>query len=141
MEFPLKIIAANENETVELAREFANILKKGDVVSLIGDLGTGKTFFVKSLVSVFGNENVSSPTFAIVNVYDSEIRINHFDFYRIKKIEELYDIGFTDYLNDDEAITLIEWADLFPSILPEHKFEIKINYIDDSKREFIIQSL
>ena len=141
MEFPLKIIAANENETVELAREFANILKKGDVVSLIGDLGTGKTFFVKSLISVFGNEDVSSPTFAIVNVYDNQFRINHFDFYRIKKIEELYDIGFTDYLNDDEAITLIEWADLFPSILPEHKYEIKINYIDDSKREFIIQSL
>ena len=141
MEFPLKIIAADENETTELAKKFSEVLKQGDVVSLIGDLGTGKTFFIKNLVRALGYSDASSPTFAIVNVYENKFRINHVDFYRIKKIEELYDIGFVDYLNDEEAITFIEWADLFVQILPEHRYEIKIKYIDDNKREFIIESL
>ena len=141
MEFPLKIIAADENETIELAKKFSEVLKQGDVVSLIGDLGTGKTFFIKNLVRALGYSDASSPTFAIVNVYENKFRINHVDFYRIKKIEELYDIGFVDYLNDEEAITFIEWADLFVQILPEHRYEIKIKYIDDNKREFIIESL
>ncbi len=141
MEFPLKIIAADENETIELANKFSEVLKQGDVVSLVGDLGTGKTFFVKNVVRVLGNSDASSPTFAIVNVYENKFRINHVDFYRIKKIEELYDIGFVDYLNDEEAITFIEWADLFSQILPERRYEIRIKYIDESKREFIIESL
>lgn len=141
MKFPNKIITTNENETADLAKKFSEVLKQGDVVSLIGDLGAGKTFFVKNVLSAFGNNNVSSPTFAIVNVYENKFIISHFDFYRIKKIEELYDIGFDDYLNDEEAITFIEWADLFPQILPKHRYEIKINYVDDNKREFIIDSM
>ena len=141
MEFPLKIITADENETSELARKFSRVLKQGDVISLIGDLGTGKTFFVKSIVSTFGNDDVSSPTFAIVNIYENKFRINHFDFYRIKKVEELYDIGFVDYLNDGETITFIEWADLFSEILPTNRYEIKIKYIDETKRKFTINSL
>lgn len=138
MEFPLKIITTNENETTEVAIKFSKILKQGDVVSFIGDLGAGKTFFVKSVLSEFGHGDVSSPTFAIVNEYKNKFQISHFDFYRIKKIEELYDIGFDDYLNDEEAITFIEWANLFPQILPKHRYEIKIKYLGNSKREFII---
>lgn len=141
MKFPLKIIVADENETAELAKKFSEVLKQGDVISLIGDLGTGKTFFVKNVVHALGYSDASSPTFAIVNVYENKFRINHFDFYRINKIEELYDIGFEDYLNDEEAITFIEWADLFPQILPECRYGIKIKHIDDYKREFIIESL
>lgn len=141
MKFPQKIITTNENETADLAKKFSEVLKQGDVVSLIGDLGAGKTFFVKNVLSTFGNNNGSSPTFAIVNVYKNKFIINHFDFYRIKKIEELYDIGFDDYLIDGEAITFIEWADLFPQILPKHRYEIKIKYISDNKREFIIDSI
>lgn len=141
MEFPLKIVAADETETINLAKKFSGVLKPGNTVALIGNLGTGKTFFTKNVIAAFGNSEVSSPTFAIVNVYETKFKIYHFDFYRIKKVVELYDIGFDDYLADSDAITFIEWADLFPEILPEHRFEIKINSIDETKREFIIESL
>lgn len=137
----MKIITADENETSELARKFSEVLKQGDVISLIGNLGTGKTLFVKNVVSAFGDDDVSSPTFAIVNIYENKFRINHFDFYRIKKVEELYDIGFVDYLTDGETITFIEWADLFSEILPTNRYEIKIKYIDETKRKFTINSL
>jgi len=141
LKFPLKIVAADETETIDLAKKFSGVLKPGNTVALIGDLGTGKTFFTKNVIAAFGNSEVSSPTFAIVNVYETKFKIYHFDFYRIKKVGELYDIGFDDYLADSDAITFIEWADLFPEILPEHRFEIKINSIDETKREFIIESL
>lgn len=141
MDFPFKIIVNNETETIELAKKFSKVLQPGDIVTFIGDLGTGKTFFTKSIVAAFGNSEVSSPTFAIVNVYETKYRVYHFDFYRIKKVAELYDIGFDDYLSDSDAITFIEWADLFPEVLPEHRFEIKIQYISETKREFIIESL
>ncbi len=139
MEFPLKIVVESENETIELAKQFSKVLQPGNIVSLVGDLGTGKTFFTKSIVTAFGNSDVSSPTFAIVNVYKTKYKIYHFDFYRIKKIGELYDIGFDDYLSDSDAITFIEWADLFPEVVPEHRFEVKISYINETKREFIIE--
>lgn len=141
MEFPLKIVVADETGTVDLAKKFSEVLKPGDTVALVGDLGTGKTFFTKNVIAAFGDSEVSSPTFAIVNVYDTKFRIYHFDFYRIKKVGELYDIGFDDYLADSDAITFIEWADLFPVILPEHRFEIRINYVDETKREFVIELL
>jgi len=141
LEFPLKIVAADETETINLAKKFSGVLKPGNTVALIGNLGTGKTFFTKNVIAAFGNSEVSSPTFAIVNVYETKFKIYHFDFYRIKKVVDTYDIGFDDYLADSDAITFIEWADLFPEILPEHRFEIKINSIDETKREFIIESL
>ena len=141
MEFPLKIVVADETGTVDLAKKFSEVLKPGDTVALVGDLGTGKTFFTKNVIAAFGDSEVSSPTFAIVNVYDTKFRIYHFDFYRIKKVGELYDIGFDDYLADSDAITFIEWADLFPVILPEHRFEIRINYVDKTKHEFVIELL
>ena len=141
MELPLKIIVADETQTKKLAKEFSGILKPGDVISLIGDLGTGKTFFVKNIVAMFGQSNSSSPTFAIVNVYEGKYKVNHFDFYRIKKLGELYDIGFDDYLNDDEAITFIEWADMFEEILPKNRFEVTIDFIDITKREITISKL
>lgn len=141
MKLPLKIIAENENQTKDLAKEFSKVLNQGDVISLIGDLGAGKTFFVKSVLAEFGELNVSSPTFAIVNVYEKNIRINHFDFYRIKKIDELYDIGFSEYINDEESIIFIEWADMFEEILPNRRYEVTIKSIDISKREFTIKKL
>lgn len=138
MKFPQKIITADENETAEVAAKFSEVLKQGDVVSLIGDLGAGKTFFVKNVLSAFGNNNGSSPTFAIVNVYENKFRINHFDFYRIKKIEELYDIGFEEYLIDNLSITFIEWAEMFEEILPSNIYRIEITYANNSTREIKI---
>ena len=83
-------------------------------------------------------ENVTSPTFSIVNTYEAEAKINHFDFYRIKKIEELYDIGFEEYLIDNSAITFIEWAEMFDEILPTNILRITITHLEDFKREIKI---
>ena len=138
MILPFSTIVNSEEETVQLATTFAAILKAADIVALTGDLGTGKTFFVKSVLKYFGIEEVTSPTFAIVNTYSGDVQINHFDFYRIKKVVELYDIGFEEYLSDSSAITFIEWAEMFEEILPKNIYRIDLKYIGKSKREITI---
>ncbi len=138
MEFQNPILVNSENETTALAEKFSLSLNGSEVIILNGNLGAGKTFFIKKILYKFGIENSTSPSFAIVNEYQGKFKIYHFDFYRIEKINELYDIGFNDYLNDSEAITFIEWGNLFPKILPKKRIEIEIEIIDDTKREFKI---
>jgi tRNA threonylcarbamoyladenosine biosynthesis protein TsaE len=130
------VIVKSEVETKKLAREYAAGLAAGDIIVLNGNLGTGKTFFIREVSGYFGVTSVSSPTFALVNEYEGRIKIYHFDFYRINKIEELYDIGFEDYLKDTDAIIFIEWGNLFPEILPAKRKEIQIKTIDEKLRTF-----
>ncbi len=122
------------SELDKFSSEISQIIKKGDIIVLEGNLGSGKTTFVKSICLNYGIENVVSPTFAIVNEYYSKFTIFHFDFYRIKKIEELYDIGIEDYLNNSEAVIFIEWAELFPQILPKEYIKITIQFNDKEER-------
>jgi len=136
MEFPCEKISNSESDTEKIALEFFQELKAGDVVVLNGQLGTGKTFFIKRIAEALGVNNANSPTFAIVNEYNSEPKIYHFDFYRINKVNELHDIGIEDYLSDSEAITFIEWGELFPEVLPARRFEIIIEEIENEKRKF-----
>ncbi|MDA3861031.1 MAG: tRNA (adenosine(37)-N6)-threonylcarbamoyltransferase complex ATPase subunit type 1 TsaE [Melioribacteraceae bacterium] len=138
MQLPFSTIVNSEDETTQLATTFAATLKAGDIVAFTGDLGTGKTFIVKSIAKYFGIEDVTSPTFSIVNTYDEKVKINHFDFYRIKKVEELYDIGFDEYLCDNVAINFIEWAEMFEEVLPLNIYRIVITHLSDSKREIKI---
>jgi len=140
MELPFKKVVNSEEGTAEIAKDFAKILKGGDVVALNGELGAGKTFFVKQLVKQFNITYVSSPTFALVNEYHGDLKVNHFDFYRINEIRELYDIGFEEYLNSESEINLIEWADLYKEILPKHRIEINIKMNEDFSREISIES-
>ncbi|AFH49622.1 Putative kinase [Ignavibacterium album JCM 16511] len=136
MDFPCKLISNSEEETRQLALEFLKVLKSGDVVVLNGELGTGKTFFIKKITEALGIHNANSPTFTLVNEYQGKVRIYHFDFYRINKEAELHDIGLEDYLADTEAITFIEWGELFPDVLPQKRFEIKIEEIENEQRKF-----
>ncbi|MBI5663117.1 MULTISPECIES: tRNA (adenosine(37)-N6)-threonylcarbamoyltransferase complex ATPase subunit type 1 TsaE [Ignavibacterium] len=138
MNFPCERISHSEEETKLIAEEFLSVLKPGDVVVLNGDLGTGKTFFIKKITEALGITKANSPTFAIVNEYESgqDTRIYHFDFYRINKVAELHDIGLEDYLADDEAITFIEWGELFPEVLPHKRYEIKIEEVSNEQRKF-----
>ena len=128
------VILNSEEDTGNLAKEYAGILKNGDCVVLNGELGVGKTFFVKRLVECFGIAKSSSPSFALVNVYEGEKIINHFDFYRIKSDEELFDIGYNEYIGDTDSITLIEWGNLFPDVLPEERIEMNFNFNPDMSR-------
>jgi tRNA threonylcarbamoyladenosine biosynthesis protein TsaE len=134
--FPSKIKSRNESESTLLAKDFINSFKIGDRIVLNGNLGSGKTFFIKAALSSIGIKNVNSPSFAIVNEYQKDFHIYHFDFYRLKNSSELFDIGWQDYLNDDDSIIFIEWGNRFPSILPEVRIEINIEILIGTEREF-----
>jgi tRNA threonylcarbamoyladenosine biosynthesis protein TsaE len=130
-------ISKNLSDTDKFAEEIKLSLKAGDVIALTGNLGSGKTYLVKKIAEYFGVDNSSSPSFAIVNEYHGDIKIYHFDFFRINKITELYDIGFEEYFNDN-AIIFVEWAEMFPDIIPADCFKINIEIINGDQRKFTI---
>ncbi|MHB1686050.1 MAG: tRNA (adenosine(37)-N6)-threonylcarbamoyltransferase complex ATPase subunit type 1 TsaE [Ignavibacteriaceae bacterium] len=136
MDFPYTKKVFTEEDTINLAGEFVNSLSAGNVIVLNGNLGAGKTFFIKHALKIFGINNVNSPTFAIVNEYSGKFKIYHFDFYRVNNLAELFDLGINDYLNDDRAITFIEWGNLLQVVLPKKRFEININLNEDFSRDF-----
>lgn len=136
MGFPFLRESKSEADTNEIALEFSQMLHDGMVVSLNGNLGTGKTFFIKRVLEVFDVRNANSPTFAIVNEYSGKKNFYHIDFYRINSEKELHDIGIEEYFSDDEAITFIEWGNLFPNILPKQRTEINITMLNNELRKF-----
>ena len=136
MKMPFTKKVYTEEETKDLALNYSSLLKEGDIVVLNGNLGAGKTFFIKSILNKYNVENANSPTFAIVNEYSGDKRFYHFDFYRIEQESELYDIGFDEYMNAPDAIKFIEWGGLFSEILPRKRKEINILLNDDLTREF-----
>jgi tRNA threonylcarbamoyladenosine biosynthesis protein TsaE len=119
-----KQISKSADKTVALGREFAAHLKSGDVIGLKGDLGSGKTQFVKGICSYFGiDDDVNSPTFIIANQYQGTnpaggemIKINHLDLYRLKKASDIESLGMDNYF-DGESITLIEWSEMMEEYL------------------------
>ena len=117
----------SERETWELGEEMGRAALKGQVYSLTGDLGVGKTVFTKGLAAGLGiTEPVVSPTFTIVQVYEEgRLPFYHFDVYRIGDVEEMEEIGYEDYIYGG-GVSLIEWADLIEEILPEHYTQIRI---------------
>ena len=117
----------SERETYELGLAMGREARPGEVYTLIGDLGVGKTVFTKGLAAGLGRkEPVSSPTFTILQEYEEgRLPFYHFDVYRIGDVEEMDEIGYEDYFYGD-GVCLIEWADLIREILPEHYKEIRI---------------
>ena len=116
----------NENSTVKLGELIADIIPKGIIIALTGELGSGKTTLSQSIIKkMMKIQDVSSPTFNIVNEYrDKNQTVYHFDFYRLEDENELFGIGFDDYLSDKKSIMLIEWADKFLDMLPRNYLEI-----------------
>ncbi len=115
----------SEEETITAGMRFAGRLSAGDIVALIGELGSGKTRFIKGICRGLGvKDHVASPTFTIVNEYrGSHLPVYHFDFYRMKSPLELREIGFDEYLAGN-GVCLIEWADRVFDMLPEKRYEI-----------------
>lgn len=130
-------------DTEKIASGLAKELTIGSVVCLDGDLGVGKTAFTKGLCSALGvNDYVSSPTYTIVNCYDANPPVFHIDAYRIEDCDEMYEIGYEDYIND--GICIIEWSVRIGEILPDKRIEIKITKnpdIDVDYREITIEKI
>ncbi|MGL4411636.1 MAG: tRNA (adenosine(37)-N6)-threonylcarbamoyltransferase complex ATPase subunit type 1 TsaE [Bacteroidales bacterium] len=125
-------------ETIhETAREFINKMEEASVFAFYGDMGAGKTTFIKAICEVLGVEDViNSPTFAIVNEYRSSTNgelIYHFDFYRINKIEEAYDFGYEDYFFSG-SLCLIEWPEKVDELLPGDCVAVTIKENEDGTR-------
>ena len=110
----------SEFETIAFAQQLAVEMKPGTVLALVGDLGAGKTQFVKGLAHGLGSSApVSSPTFTLVHEYrDGPCPLYHFDFYRVEQSEEIVAIGWDEYL-DEEGVVVVEWADRFPDLMPK----------------------
>ncbi len=119
----------NEDETEKFGIALASVLKPGDVVCLIGDLGTGKTTLTKAIAKGLGITSiVTSPTFTIVQEYtEGRIPLYHFDVYRIEDPQEMYEIGCEEYFYG-RGVCVIEWADQIMEILPENRIIIKMDY-------------
>lgn len=121
----------------EAAKEFVKGMVDGKVFAFYGKMGAGKTTFIKALCEVLGVEDViTSPTFAIINEYtdDKGDPIYHFDFYRIKKLEEVYDMGYEDYFYSGN-LCLLEWPELIEEILPENVIKVTIEEQADGTRK------
>lgn len=127
------VILRNEKETLEFAQKYATELKQGDVVVLEGDLGAGKTTFAKGVAKGLGiTELVTSPTFAIHNVYESGSTVlNHFDFYRLDASEAEV-MGLNEFFGQD--ICLVEWAENVRELLPEHYRRVKLTTLGATER-------
>ncbi len=133
-----KIYLKNEQETGEMGYRLGQLLNKGDVVCLIGDLGAGKTTITKSIAKALEvDDYITSPTFTIVNEYDGKYPLYHFDVYRISSSEDMYEIGFEEYLYGD-GICIIEWANLIEDILPDEYINIELNYKDEGREMILI---
>lgn len=130
------VVSSTPDETEELGAKFSARLRPGTVVALHGDLGAGKTTFVKGVIAGLGGEplDVSSPTFSIVNTYNTPgARVHHVDAYRIENEAELDEMGFDEYL-DASAIVLIEWPDRVSSRLPTSTMVVRLVHGADETR-------
>ena len=122
----MKYISNSYEETQKIAADFAKTLKEGDVLCMYGDLGVGKTAFVQGLAKGLEiDEPITSPTFTIVNEYSGTLPLYHFDVYRIADSDEMYEIGYEEYVYGD-GLSVIEWPQLIDDILPEKRYDIEI---------------
>ncbi len=129
-------ILPDAEATIAFGRDFAATLRNGDVIAITGDLGAGKTHFVKGLTAGLGGEiEVTSPTFTLVHEYLCDRwPLFHFDFYRLESADEVRDIGFDDYLGGG-GIMAIEWADKFSELLPDYTRWVHFRHRADGTRE------
>ena len=136
----MRILTHSPQETIAVAEKIGGLLKKGDIIAYKGGLGAGKTTFTRGLAIGLGlGDNVTSPTFALVNEYCGEnINLYHFDMYRIENEDDLESSGFYDY-DFRNNIAVIEWSENIAEFLPENTIYIVINAVGDTDREIITE--
>ena len=139
----IEVISESADMTMQIAKKYAQSIKSPVVISLVGDLGAGKTTFTKGFAEGLGvKELVSSPTFTIMNDYNSgRLPLYHFDMYRLSSKEEAMELGFEEYfdLRKLDGVAIVEWAENVTGLLPALYVEIKFTKIDDDKRKIQIE--
>ena len=127
-------------ETEAFALKWGKNLVGGDVVLLRGDLGAGKTHFVKGMARALGVQDVvTSPTFALHNVYyGRKLILNHFDFYRVENSEEVEMLGLNEYFGDTSGVCAIEWSEKIADLLPKNCIVVTITKLSDCGREIVV---
>lgn len=132
-------------ETMEFAAKIAKVLRGGEVLALHGDLGGGKTTFTKGLAEFLRvEETITSPTFVMLKSYhgktgDKNIQVVHIDAYRSESIEDIKSVGIEDYLNRDDVVMVVEWAEKIREILPKNTININFEFIDENTRKISIK--
>ena len=131
----MDIISRSVKQTQAIAAKLAQDLRPGDCLALVGNLGSGKTVFVKGLAKGLGcrEKDVLSPTFVLMRQYQGSFKLNHFDLYRLKNISQLEQIGYEEYFYG-EGITVIEWADRIVEALPQEFIRIEFRALDRDRR-------
>ncbi len=139
------MITKSAFETIEYGWKFAEQLKGGEVIGLVGDLGSGKTTFVKGLAEGLKvTETITSPTFVILKVYPGKIgrrkiEFIHVDAYRVENIDDIRSVGIEDYFGRNDIVLVIEWADKIREILPKDAININFNHFKENKRKIEIR--
>ena len=125
--FSFVVVTRSPEETTALAERLGAAAEAGTVLCLVGDLGAGKTLFTQGFARGLGvTEEVTSPTFALMNQYQGRLPVTHFDLYRLEREDELDEIGFYEYAEPSGGVVLIEWADKFPDALPDPHIRLEI---------------
>ncbi|PWB38862.1 MAG: tRNA (adenosine(37)-N6)-threonylcarbamoyltransferase complex ATPase subunit type 1 TsaE [Parcubacteria group bacterium] len=140
-----EFISKSVSDTEAVATKVAQRLQGGDWLALVGNLGAGKTVFVKGLARALGvSANLTSPTFVLLKAYDTGHKVIkkfvHVDCYRLDGKEDLMDIGLSDYLNQKDTVVVIEWADKIRG-LPDKTIKINIDYRPDNQRKILVDNL
>ena len=137
----IEIISVSAEQTWEIARFIGVKLRKGDVLALSGELGSGKTCFTGGLARGLGVDEkyqITSPTFTLINEYPGRCKLYHFDVYRLNSYTEFEDLGYEEYFSG-KGIVVIEWAEKIVQVLPADTFFISFEYLDENKRRIVIK--
>jgi len=133
------VITKNPDQTLCLGRVFGEMLPPASMVALIGDLGSGKTLLAKGLAKGLGVEDereVSSPSFVLVNEYQGRLPVHHVDLYRLQDSVEVEDIGWEELISGP-GVTLVEWAEKVPDLLPEERIEVHLHWVGVGERRVV----
>ena len=135
-----EIVVESLSELKDVAQAIMESLEGRNVVAFCGQMGAGKTTLISAIMEHLGStDNVTSPTFALVNQYitANDERVYHFDFYRINRIEEVFDMGYEEYFYSED-LCLIEWPELIEELLPEEAMVVRIEVLSPTSRRFLI---
>ncbi|MFH1360243.1 MAG: tRNA (adenosine(37)-N6)-threonylcarbamoyltransferase complex ATPase subunit type 1 TsaE [Candidatus Omnitrophota bacterium] len=135
-----EFLSKDPKDTILLGQRLARYLKKGDIICLLGGLGSGKTTLTKGIAQglKFNPNKVHSPSFVFLNIYDGRFPLYHFDLYRIKKPSEIFSIGYEEYLYG-EGIAVIEWAQRLEGLWPREYLEIDLSFKKENERAIVIK--